>query len=378
MRAFSWTYTIAALLTASFLMISAATAEGPGKESPKGKKGGPPGGGMPPAKVVVAEVTGDVVTDEAVFTGTVYYDVVSNVAAEVKGSVEATLADDGERVRAGDELVRLDSRLLKKSIESKGASHGEALSELKRAEKDHKRAADLFKDDFLSEQLYDEARFRAEGLKERAASLKADLDGLTVELEKKSIRSPFDGVVIRRHVEVGEWLASGSLVTTVADDRVVNVEVEVPQRVMLSARRGTAVRVAVGGRDYKGKVSAVVPMGDTRTRTFPVKIRVTQDRTLIEGMEARVWLPVGEPEQALIVPRDAVIEKFGKNVVFIVDNGKAAMVPVDVIRFRGKMAAVASPALEDGMQVVVKGNERLRDGQGAAIVDGNAKGRSAK
>ena len=102
------------------------------------------------------------------------------------------------------------------------------------------------------------------------------------------------------------------------------------------------------------------------TRTFPVKIRVANDGTLAEGMEARVHLPQGVGGKTLIVPRDAIISTRGQVVVWAVIDGKAAPMPVYVVGYRGLSAGVKSKVLKEGMDVVVKGNERLRPDQPVA------------
>ncbi len=80
-------------------------------------------------------------------------------------------------------------------------------------------------------------------------------------------------------------------------------------------------------------------------------------------MEAYAQLPDGLKQQSLLVPRDAVIQQFGQNVLFIAVDGKAKMIPVLISGYQGGQAAVSGPDLGEGMQVVVKGNERIRDGQ---------------
>ncbi len=80
-------------------------------------------------------------------------------------------------------------------------------------------------------------------------------------------------------------------------------------------------------------------------------------------MEARVTLPVGKQIKAHIVPRDAVIKMFDKTVVFSVSDSKARMIPVELVGYRGRSAGIKAMGLQDGMKVVIKGNERLRDGQ---------------
>jgi multidrug efflux pump subunit AcrA (membrane-fusion protein) len=121
--------------------------------------------------------------------------------------------------------------------------------------------------------------------------------------------------------------------------------------------------VKAGGGVVKGRVFAVVPRGDVATRTFPLKIRINNSASLKEGMEARVELPTAEKKQSLVVPRDAVITMFGRTVLFAVVDSKAKMIPVKVIGYEDATAGVNAQGLKEGMKVVVKGNERLRDGQ---------------
>jgi len=78
-------------------------------------------------------------------------------------------------------------------------------------------------------------------------------------------------------------------------------------------------------------------------------------------------LPTGKIAQALIVPRDAVLSKFGQNVVYAVVEDKGNMIPVHIVGYDGLSAGVESQGLAEGMLVVVEGNERLRDGQTVAF-----------
>jgi multidrug efflux pump subunit AcrA (membrane-fusion protein) len=91
--------------------------------------------------------------------------------------------------------------------------------------------------------------------------------------------------------------------------------------------------------------------------------------SLKEGMEARVNLPITEKKETLIVPRDAVITMFGRTVVFAIVESTAKMIPVKVTGYAGMMAGVNANGLKEGMKVVVKGNERLRDGQSVSYTD---------
>lgn len=323
--------------------------------------------GPPPVRVVVTEVKAGTVAPQAEFLGTVYYAEVSDVAAEVAGLVEAVMVEDGQRVKAGQALVELRTDLLAKRREAARSSYQQVLAELKIAEIELGRREKLFEKGSIAEQSYDDTRFRARALERRAASLSAEVDRIELEIRKAVIRAPFDGVVIRRSVDRGEWIAEGRSVAVVARDDVIDVMVEVPESYIRQIRSKGRVRIRIDGTDLEGAVAAVIPRGDTATRTFPVKIRAANRHSFIEGMSASVWLPTAKAQDAFIVPRDALISHPGRMVIFLLDGGKVRVLPVAVIAYEGEVVGIAAEGLREGMQVVVKGNERLRDGQDVAV-----------
>jgi len=324
-------------------------------------------GGPPPALVAVSEIREGVIIPRTEFVGTVYYPEVSEVSSEVSGIAVEVSFDEGQRVRKGSVLVRLDAELLGKTLASTRSTHEQTLAELERATLDLKRIEKLYREESIAEQAYDETRFRVKSLEKKGDSLKADVERLEIEITKKAVRAPFDGVVLKKQIDRGEWLSPGTPVVTLARDDTMDVVVEVPGDVLSFVRKGGNVDVRTGGRELQGRVSAIVPRGEILTRTFPVKIKVPNRHSLIEGMEARVDIPSGEKEKTLLVPRDALVTTNGQAVVFTVVDAKAKMVPVTVTRYEGKEVAVGANGLKAGMEVLIKGNERIRDGQPVSV-----------
>ena len=327
---------------------------------------GPPG--IPPAKVVVAAVSSGMVVPQSGFVGTVYYQEVSDIASEVDGLVETVTFEEGKGVKKGEPLVRLNADLLQKTIQATRASYEKVIVDLEKVRIDLQRSERLYKDGLAPEQEYDEQRFRVRGQEKMVESLKAEMERLEAELVRKVIRAPFSGVVLQKRADIGEWLSPGSPVATIARSGVVDIIVNVPEEVLRFVVPGQPVQIESGGQEITGEVFTVIPKGDIATRTFPIKIRVQNNRSLLEGMNARVTLPIGKKRKSLIVPRDAVITLPGLTSVFAVTESKAKMIPVQVTGYDGKMAWVDSDLLGDGMDVVVKGNERLRDGQPVEIL----------
>ena len=331
-----------------------------GQEKPKGP---------PPAKVSVSTVKGGMVAPQAEFIGTVFYEEVSDVASELSGRVDEVHFEEGQRIKKNQVLIKLGADILKKRLLATSATYEQMLSDLEIARIEFERREKLFKTKAISEQSYDENRFRVKGIEKRADALKAEVERIEIELQKKIIRAPFDGIVIKRHVDRGEWLAVGATVAILAKDDVVDIVADISEKFIPFIQSGMSVKMTVNGHEISGSVIAVVPRGDVATRTFPVKIRTPNTLGLFEGMSARVVLPVGKARKTLVVPRDAVITMFGQIVVFTVEDSKARMIPVDVVGYQELVAGVESAALSEGMQVVVKGNERLRAGQMVSLVE---------
>ncbi len=321
----------------------------------------------PPASVSVARVETGMVAPEAEFIGTVYYQEVSNVASELSGLAQVVKFEEGQRVKRAQVLVELGSELLRKNLQATLLTHEQVLSELEIARIELSRKEKLFKKKSIAEQSYDQDRYRVVGLEKQAASLATQVERIELELKKKTIRAPYSGVVVKRMVDRGEWISEGEEVAVVAKDDVVDIVVEVPERFIQYVKPGLPVRTLINGNEIQGKIFAIVPRGDIATRTFPVKIRSPNKYSLIEGMSARVVLPTGSRRKTLVVPRDAVVSMFGQNVIFTINDTKAAMLPVDILGYDGLIVGVEARGLTEGMQVVVDGNERLRNGQAVIV-----------
>lgn len=327
--------------------------------------------GPPPAKVVLAPVKAGEVYPTQTFVGTVFFPEVSEVAAEVSGRVEALDIETGSRVTRGQRLVALSTDIPQKELESAVASHRQLLSQLDIANIELRRMEQLIKLQTVSEQEYDRARFLVQRLEREASSLQARAELLAIKVEKAMPVALYDGVVLERHVGRGEWLSPGDPIATLARDDYVEVLVDLPGDKLRFIQPGAILAVEAGGRARNATVEAIIPRGNVATRTFPLKLTITDVQgppfPLVQGMEARVDVPSADKVDALLVPRDAVLLSRGQHVVWVNADGTAAQAPVQVLAYQDMHAAVIpttpqSP-LAAGRQVVIKGNERLRPGQ---------------
>ena len=323
---------------------------------------------MPPANVVVSKVTSGIVAPERLFIGTVFYPEVSEVSGEVAGTVKVTTFEEGQTVVKDGVLVTLDSTILEKTLQSKIASHEQVILDLENAKRNLDRIRALYTRKIVAEKDFDDQSFQVKGLEKKASAIKADVERLEIEIEKTAIRAPFKGIVIKKQAARGEWLSPGRTVATIARNDAIDVIADIPEEIIRYIRPGMKVKVSVAGRETWGKVNAIIPRGDISSRTFPVKIRLDNSSSLMEGMQAQVRLPIGKRIKTILVPRDAVLNMFGQTMVVAVVDSKATIIPVKVVGYRGMEAGINSQGISEGMNVVVEGNERLRNGQPVNIV----------
>ncbi len=225
----------------------------------------------------------------------------------------------------------------------------------------------------------------AERLKQAEAKVetaRGELLRVQDEIEKRTVRAPFDGFVVSKHTEVGQWLSQNSPVFEIVELNEVEVEVMVPERHMREVRTGTKVDVRIEAlaepQARRGTVARVIAQADTKSRLFPVRVLLTNEkdesgeRPIRGGMFAVAHLPLGTKHVARLVPKDALVLQAGKSVVFAVDTsgngGLAKVVSISVKPGSAHEGLVEVEGnLKPGQLVVVRGNERLADGQTVQI-----------
>lgn len=322
--------------------------------------------GQPASPVVIAKSHAGKVVPQNRLIGTVYYPEVSEVAAEVSGRVDSIKFLEGDRLKAGDMLVTLSKDIVQQELEAATADYQEVLSDLENARLELERYRKLIKQGSIAQSEYDDSQYQVQSLERKARSLESRAELWRIRLAKAGVPAPYDGVVLEKHVGRGEWVQAGTPIATMARDDYLEVVVDIPGDLVQFARPGREVEVMVGGERRTGEILSLIPRGDLSTRTFPLKIKIDNPDGLAQGMEAVTWVPAGEPVDAVLVPRDAVILQRGNLLMWAVKDGSAMPIPVNVAAYVGLEAAVTGPGVQAGMDVVVKGNERLRPGQAVA------------
>ena len=291
----------------------------------------------------------------------------SIVAPEIEGLVTHFPVTKGQKIKKGDVLVRVERKPLLLELKSAEANLAEAKENYENAFSELTRSKELLKKKSISSRAYDDALYTANALNKKIMSLKAKIELIQYRLEKCIISAPFGGFVVEEHTQVGQWLKEGDEVVSIIEINPILVTVPVPDRYVHFLKKGQRVDLEFdflpGNKTRKGFVRDIIPEGNEKSRTFPVQVSVAnEDLSILAGMSCKVSFPVGEPYEALLVNKDAVVTSGDSQHIFIVRNGKALSVPVEKGRAYGSLVVVKGK-LSAGEMVVVEGNERLRSGQ---------------
>ena len=328
--------------------------------------------GPPAAPVKVAKVVRVDIAPQVQLIGTAQPELNSLVASDIEGLVVELNVSEGDFVKKGAVLARLEDSLLRIDLKGAEANKADTEAQLRRARTDLKRSTELLATETIADKQYTDDLATVQSLEARVHRLEAEIEHTKDSIAKKVIRAPFSGFVVKRHTEIGQWVEKGGPILTLADLSIIEIVVDVPERYVPKLILGAKARVkvdALNPETYTGKIVAIIPVGDSASRSFPVKVYVDNPKNQIKGgMLCRVSLAIGEPNSVLAVPKDAVVNLGQSYLVYAVREGVAQPLPVKLGNASDGMIEVKGE-LEENMQVVTRGNERLRPGQPVQIIE---------
>lgn len=312
-----------------------------------------PAAGVP---VEVARIEVATVKEEVEALGTLAADESVVIAPEIAGRVIALGFKEGERVEKGQLLVKLDTAILD--------------AELKQLQADLSLAKDTFQRNQSLVQRGAGTQVALEQATAQLASSEAKVQLSQAKLAQSAMMAPFNGVVGLRSVSVGDYVSVGKQLITLTNIDPIKVDFRVPEIFLAQVKLGQTITLkvdAVPGRDFQGAIFAVDPVVDVNGRA--IKLRATvpnSDLVLKPGLFARIAIVVDRRENAMLVPESAVVPDGIGKIVYIVDNGKAKRVAVELgKRLPGKVEIVKG--LTPQMVVVSSGQMRLREGSTVSI-----------
>jgi RND family efflux transporter MFP subunit len=343
--------------------------------------------GGPPAKAVTVDpVRLEPVREHRRVTGELRAMSRSKVAAQEPGLVIEFPVREGDHVATGDVLIRLDSRRLSLELDALKADQRavESLIEERTANKvwrerelelyrqSMERGAANLKEVLDAESEASMARARVTWAERQREVLRARAELLGVRVADMTIAAPFDGVVVNRHVELGEWVSEGEAAVELVSSGRVEAWLDVPQR-FYGAVAGEQVSIALRVEATDQTISVtdrrVIPVVDPKARSFMVVAAIDNaDAKLTPGMSVTAWLPTGQLTEQLTVSKDAVLRNEAGAYVYVARGGgdegaggsaSAVAVSIQVLFPVADRVVVTSRDIRAGDLAVVEGNERL-------------------
>ncbi len=290
----------------------------------------------------------------------------ADLSLEVPGVVQEITFQSGDEVKEGQVLLRLRADDEIARLESL-----EASAEL--AQINYDRNVKQLKAQAISQALVDNDEATLRNARAQVATQKAII-------EKKYLRAPFSGKLGLRQVDLGQFLAAGTVISTLQSLDPIFVDFLLPQQAVARIAPGQAVKVKVDafpGRTYEGKITAINPKIETASRNVQVRAELPNDgQKLLPGMFATVELSTGNQEKLVTLPQTAVsYNPYGSLVYLVDDKGKgedgkpklvARQVFVTTGATRGDQVAILK-GVSAGETVVTSGQMKLRNGVPIAI-----------
>ena len=373
-------------LCAAVIVSWTALAGCSGKEGVEKAKTAP--AGKPAVSVDAANAaTGDV-TEGIEVVGTLSSKFQAEIKPEYGGLVAQVYVNDWARVRKGDPLLRVDARegevvlqKAKAALEMAKASLLEAEAAGNRADREYERAVKLLESGLVTRQGMDDARTQKEAASARISAAKAQVDAAREDvthaetrLSKAMVRSPFDGIVAERLVNVGDLVGEmQKVVFRLVDNRLLELTVNVPSAEMAALRVGQALAFstdAFPGREFTGKITHINPSVSPGDRSVRVIAEVGNVPEVLKGgLFVKGRIATGGRKGVVLVPRAALLSwsvAARKGEVFVVDNNVARRRGVSTGAVQGDRVEIPS-GLRPGETVVTRGAFLLSDGDAVKV-----------
>jgi membrane fusion protein (multidrug efflux system) len=318
------------------------------------------GGGASGRAVTVEVVKRTSVSETLELNGSLRGSESTELRSEISGRVSAIHFTDGQAVKAGDLLLKIDDRELSAELAA-------ARTQLQLAKIKADRQTSLLERGLVSKAEYDEV------ISQRSV-LNAQVSLLRARFIKTELRAPFDGRIGLREISPGALITQTARIATIQRMDPLHLDFSVPERYQAQVKPGMSVTLRVDGLDraFSGTINAIEPRIDEDTRSLRLRAAVPNpDGALLPGNFARITLPLQEYADAILVPTTAVERGLNEAIVHVVDDEGLARRRVVTVGIRQVEHIQILSGLEVGERVVVRGAS-LSDGAPVRVVGSGA------
>lgn len=309
----------------------------------------------------------------------------ATIATEVAGKLIEMPVDEGSQVIGGETLLaRIDDTWTNLEVDKITSQIAEKKAMLKFERAELKRFDELVQQRAVSLSEAEQKLSLIEESEAGLAQLHVLLEEANERISRLSIEAPFDGSVVAKHAEIGEYLPIGSPIAEIVSSGRIDARMMVPEESLPLLKMGDSIDLVVDSlaMELRGEIFSINSRGSVGSRTFPVRVKLDDHAgQLRPGMGVSVFVPVTKASTELIVPRDAVLIEPDESTIWILQPSDASEqdasetsqwvaqpVPVRVLSHTRDSYAIASDRkvdaqrLQPGVQVVIEGLERLAPG----------------
>jgi RND family efflux transporter MFP subunit len=283
------------------------------------------------------------------------------VSARVTGTILNVAADEGDRVRRGQTLVRLDERDTAARAAATRAALARARADLALADSNERRDRQVFEQGYISAAAMEATTAQRAAKQAEVVAAQEDLRYAETLLTFARLTAPMDAVVVARLAEVGDTVAPGTPILRLVDPTTLQVVARIDESVVGRIHVGMAATIRLrSGGEAAGKVSRIGFEADAAARELAVEVAFDRppERFAID-QEAEVAIPVGQA-RGLLVPLSAVVRQDGRTGVLVVREGRARFQPLE-LGASDDQRALAITGLT-GNEIVVRRGEQIRPG----------------
>ncbi len=285
----------------------------------------------------------------------------ATIHAESTGRIVALSVEEGDKVKKGQRLARIKA-------DAQASSLDRANTSLANAERDFNRAEQLYNSKVIGKEEFERARDTFE-------MAKLDVRDRNRDVRNTRVIAPFAGTITERVLIEGSFVTSGAQVFSIVDFNTLVARVYVPERELDQIKVGQIAQIvgkAAAGRKGEGKVQRIAPVVDAGTGTVKVTISLPSELAgpsgFLPGMYAEVTLTTAQHENAVLIPRSAVVRDEEQTFVFVVDGDKAKRTSIELGLHNDTEVEVLS-GLEPGQVIAVAGQNGLKNDAPIALVD---------
>lgn len=284
----------------------------------------------------------------------------AQVVAKTSGIALQVLVDVGQQVRAGQVLVRIDRDRATLQV-------AQADAQVRKLEANYRRAMQLAEQKMVSANDVDQLRFDLE-------NARASLRLTRLELGYGTVTAPISGVIATREIKPGNFVQINTPIFTIVDTSRLEATLNVPEREFETLKAGQAVQLtadAMPGKTFEGRIDRVSPVVDSGSGTFRVISTFEGGGLLQPGMFGRVRISYDQRANALVIPRNALLEDGNEPTVYTVRDNKAVRSVLKLGYSEGQWIEVRE-GLKEGDPVVIAGKSALRDGSAVKVIEASA------